>query len=87
MNYNNYYKDKDIILIPRNSDKPIFKNNIDMKQLGGTQLLRGYAPKPKNNTYENIREIVLDKKENDINKNIIKSNKINLKQNIIYFFF
>ena len=54
MNYNNFYKNKEIIIIPKSNpksnDKHIFKNNIDIK--------------PKNNTYENIREIVLENKNN-----------------------
>ncbi len=48
------------------------KNNIDIK--------------PKNNTYENIREIVLDKKENiknNLDNNSIKTNVKSLKHKII----
>jgi hypothetical protein len=72
MNYNNYYKNKEIIIIPKNNDKPIFKNNINIK--------------PKNNTYENIREIVLENKNENVKKdlnNIEKPKTKGLKQNIV----
>ena len=51
MMYKNYTKQKDIVIVPKNNDKNILKslNKIDIKQ--------------KNNSYENIREIVLEKKK------------------------
>ena len=49
--YNKYQKHKEIIIVPKNNDKNTLKslNKIDIK--------------PKNNSYENIREIVLEKKK------------------------
>lgn len=51
MMYKNYNKQKDIVIVPKNNDKNTLKslNKIDIKQ--------------KNNSYENIREIVLEKKK------------------------
>ena len=56
--YNNYHKQKDIIIVPKKNDKNNLKtlNKIDIKT--------------KNNSYDNIREIVLEKKKdrNSYNK-------------------
>ena len=74
MNYNNYYKPKEIILIPKNNDKNNFKNinKIDIKT-------------NKNNTYENIREIVLENSNQNVKKeiNIEKPKTNKLKNNIV----
>ena len=66
--YNRYPKHKEIIIVPKNNEKNTLKslNKIDIK--------------PKTNTYENIREIVLEKKK-DINLEI--PNKKKLKNNIV----
>ena len=63
----NYTKQKDIVIVPKNNDKNTLKslNKIDIKQ--------------KNNSYENIREIVLEKKK-DIE--IPTSNNNKFKNNI-----
>ena len=53
MMYNNYYK-KDIIIIPKNKQNNI--NNLDKNDI-----------KLKNKTYDNIRDIVINKKK-DIEK-------------------
>ena len=66
--YKNYNKQKDIAIVPKNNDKNNSKslNKIDIKQ--------------KNNSYENIREIVLEKKKDieiptsDNNYNKFKNN-------------
>jgi len=49
--YKTYNKQKDIIIVPKQNDKNNLKslNKIDIKT--------------KNNSYENIREIVLEKKK------------------------
>lgn len=49
--YNNYHKQKNIIIVPKNNDKNNLKtlNKIDIKT--------------KNSSYDNIREIVLEKKK------------------------
>ena len=68
--YNNYHKQKDIIIVPKYNDKNNLKslNKIDIK--------------PKNNSYENIREIVLEKKK-DIE--IPKTNNNKFRNNFVKF--
>ena len=64
--YNKYQKHKEIIIVPKNNDKNTLKslNKIDIK--------------PKNNSYENIREIALEKKQE-----IQVPNKKKLNNNIV----
>ena len=52
MMYNKYHKQREIIVIPKSNDK----NNI--------KSLNKFDIKNKNNSYENIREIVLENKNN-----------------------
>ena len=70
--YKNYNKQKDIIIVPKNNDKNSLKsvNKIDIKT--------------KNNSYENIREIVLEKKK-DIEIPTSNNNNKKFKNNIVKF--
>jgi len=63
---NNLYKNKNIIVIPKNVEKHNFKNEI--------------KPKVNNNNYENIRKIVENKEEEVIsNSNVnVNKNKFNI---------
>jgi len=69
MMYKNYNKQKDIIIVPKNNGKHNLKssNKTDIKQ--------------KNNSYENIREIVLEQKK-DIEIPTSNNNNNKFKNNI-----
>ena len=67
MMFNNYYK-KDIIIIPKNK-----QNNINKLDKGDINL--------KDKTYDNIRDIVINKK--DIEKIPDNNSKNNIYKNIV----
>ena len=69
MMYNNYYK-KDIIIVPKSK-----QNNINILNKNDIKL--------KNKSYDNIRDIVINKK--DIEKIPENNSKNNIYQNIVKF--
>lgn len=70
--YKNYHKQKDIVIVPKNNDKNNLKslNKIDIKQ--------------KNSSYENIRDIVMEKKK-DIEIPTSNNNNYKFKNKIVKF--
>jgi len=57
----NSYKNKNVIIVPKNAEKHNFKSEI--------------KPKVNNNNYENIRKIVENKEEEVISNSNVKVNK------------